>query len=423
MIHITDVELIDFQAHHHTRLSFVDGSNGLVGSSEAGKSSILRAIQWCLTNHFSGNKFIRIGAKRTIVRVTLSNGYTIERQRGRTATNNFYRLYEGDVMVKEFTAFGRNVPRDISDIHGMDLDRNLSLNFHHQLETAFLLNLSPARRAEVIGNLDELSRIDRAQDKLNEELTGRSGELRQMDADIEAIEIEAKRLRARLDAQSAKKQTLIDLSETIEEEAETVERLTRIVMALDACLSSIREYRAEYDRCAKAAIGFSEDFRPADVNRLHALYQLSQSDQERMRILEREAQIEVDALNERRDYVDSHFAVTSRLDELAQRVDATQQEKLRHLPYLSDEVRQVVDHDFSTLDQNLEQYQTMFEHYKRVEKVAEFQEQFLEQIDASQKESDDLIDEMLQLLTESGQCFVCGQSTKELTHECLEQTI
>lgn len=423
MIHITDVELIDFQAHHHTKLSFVDGSNGLVGSSEAGKSSILRAIQWCLTNHFSGTQFIRIGSNRTIVRVTLSNGYMIERQRGRAATNNFYRLYQGGVMVKEFTAFGRKVPRDISEVHGMDVDRNLSLNFHHQLETAFLLNLSPAKRAEVIGNLDELSRIDRAQVKLNEELTERSGEMRQLDADILALEIEAKRLRARLDAQSAKKRTLIDLTETIETESEVVERLTRIVTALDACLSSIRTSRAEYERCARAAIGFSEDFRPADVNRLHALYHLSVADQERMRLLEADAQIESDVLEERRQYVDSHFMASTRLDELARMVDLTQQEKLRHLPYLSDEVQNVVDHDFSALDTTLQQYQLMFEYHKRFEQSPVLRADYLEQIETMRQESDRLVDEMLQLLTESGQCYVCGQSTAGLTHDCLEQTI
>ena len=120
--------------------------NALIGSSNTGKSNVFRALRWCLTNQPTGTDMIRVGAKEARVTVHLSNGYAIERVRGRSASNNFYRLYRDDTLVEEFTAFGTGVPEAIRLAHGMSMEGENSMNFHDQLETAFLVASSPSAR-------------------------------------------------------------------------------------------------------------------------------------------------------------------------------------------------------------------------------------------------------------------------------------
>lgn len=158
---ITRVQIENFQSHKKTDIWFDKGFNILVGSSNSGKSGVLRSIKWCLTNTPSGNSFIKKGESAAKVRVTLDNGYAIERERGRSAGNNYYRLLndEGD-LIEEYTGFGSKVPQEIEAIVGTI--EEIDYTFADQMESPYLIADTPRVRAEKIGSLEDFATLDLA---------------------------------------------------------------------------------------------------------------------------------------------------------------------------------------------------------------------------------------------------------------------
>ena len=51
---IKSLELFNFQSHAHTLIEFSDGVNIISGTSDSGKSAILRALRWVIRNEPSG---------------------------------------------------------------------------------------------------------------------------------------------------------------------------------------------------------------------------------------------------------------------------------------------------------------------------------------------------------------------------------
>jgi len=127
---IRRIELIDFQSHEHTRLDLTDGVNVLVGMSNVGKSSVLRAILWVLTNRPSGTGMIRKGAKEARV-IIETDSFTVERVRGPKL--NGYLLAQGGVGT-QYNVIGKDVPEPVMQALNMS-----GLNVHAQFDPFFLL--------------------------------------------------------------------------------------------------------------------------------------------------------------------------------------------------------------------------------------------------------------------------------------------
>ena len=87
------VRLKRFQKHDDTKLEFSPGLNIIIGETDNGKSSIVRAIRWLIENKPSGSKFVQRGCDANAV-VEISFGDTIiKRVRGKK--DNYY-LYNGE---------------------------------------------------------------------------------------------------------------------------------------------------------------------------------------------------------------------------------------------------------------------------------------------------------------------------------------
>lgn len=422
-MYITSVELTDFRSHRHLVFSFVDGVNALIGPSNSGKTNVMRALRWCLTNQPNGTDMIRIGAKEAKVVTHLSNGFSIERVRGKTASNNFYRLYRDGELVEEFTGFGKNVPKKIHEAHNMSLDGSNSMNFHDQLETAFLVASSPSERASYIGNLEELAKVDRASTGLNEELRDRSKEVKRMDQDISALELEIERLRSSLSVRRSVRDSLELMLEALEEE-------NRHLATMEGHIVTLGDIRARLDKASQivesykaASVGFPEDFAPEQVNRLFALTKEAQLTRERLAEIKEVAEINVDNIEEYHVLVEGSLMNVERLDELSERLDSNRRRQLTHIPYLSDEVANIVLHDFKDVDDNIESHRAMFRHHANLLQIDERRQALSVEATELNEANDHLLDEMLSLLVKAGHCTTCGQRTENLTHDCIEQTI
>lgn len=154
--YIKSVDIKNFQSHINTHLDFSTGLNVLEGRSGNGKSSILRAILWCLYNEPKGNGFIRTGEKSCSVKVTFANGNSITRKRSKTSSGTY--IIEVNGNKQEYKGFGSDVPIEVTNIHQMPKinltkDYTDKLNVMNQFDSPFIVSQSPATQAYCIGNI------------------------------------------------------------------------------------------------------------------------------------------------------------------------------------------------------------------------------------------------------------------------------
>lgn len=153
---IKSVHLKNFQSHKDTLLEFPDGINSLTGSSNSGKTAVLRAIGWVLHNKPSGDSFISYWARDAkgkqkddcSVTITFADGTTVERIRSKT--ENIYKL-----NGQSFEAIGQSVPKEIADACNVS-----EVNFQTQMEAPFLLSESAGEVARFFNKIVKLDSID-----------------------------------------------------------------------------------------------------------------------------------------------------------------------------------------------------------------------------------------------------------------------
>jgi len=145
---IKRVEIQNFQSHKNTVLEFVPGTNVIIGESDAGKSTIFRAINWVITNRPLGDTFRSDWGGDTRVTIYTAEGDVIERIK--TATRNVYI-----VNGKALTAFGSEVPEQVSEILRMD-----EANIQSQMDVPFLLAVSPGEAARLLNKAASIDDID-----------------------------------------------------------------------------------------------------------------------------------------------------------------------------------------------------------------------------------------------------------------------
>jgi len=143
---IQSIEISNFQSHKHSTLEFDPGVNVIVGSSDSGKTAIIRALRWLIWNRPSGDSIRSWWGGDTEVTLTLPTS-TISRIKGK---ENLYKL--NDI---EFKAFGTDVPEEIQK----EINFN-DLNLQQQLERPFLLDDSSGEVAQHFNKVAQLDVID-----------------------------------------------------------------------------------------------------------------------------------------------------------------------------------------------------------------------------------------------------------------------
>jgi len=150
---IKTIYLENFQSHKNTKIEFSEGVNVITGTSDSGKTSLLRALIWVTENKPGGEAFRSDWGGETSVTIALTNGITISRVKG---THNKYELND-----QEFFAFGTKVPEEIQKALNFN-----DLNIQEQLEKPFLLDETPGKVAAHFNKVANLSRIDTSQANL-----------------------------------------------------------------------------------------------------------------------------------------------------------------------------------------------------------------------------------------------------------------
>ncbi len=152
---IKSVEIFNFQSHKHSLFEFSPYVNNIIGSSNSGKTAVLRAINWVINNRPSGEAMVSNfnrdskGNQKEDTKVTVvTDNHTISRVRSKQG--NYYVL-DG----KTLEAIGMDVPDEIRDALNMG-----EVNIQSQMDAPFLISNTPGEVARFLNKIVQLDKID-----------------------------------------------------------------------------------------------------------------------------------------------------------------------------------------------------------------------------------------------------------------------
>lgn len=140
--------LSNFQCHREFTLPLHPQATVLVGQSDKGKSAVLRAFRWLVTNRPTGDSFISHGEDTATVTLEV-DGRAIVRRRGPGV--NSYSL-DG----KEYKAFGSDVPIDIANLLNLGEE-----NFQGQHSDPFWFLRTAGEVSKELNKIVNLDLIDK----------------------------------------------------------------------------------------------------------------------------------------------------------------------------------------------------------------------------------------------------------------------
>lgn len=137
------------------------GVNGIIGLSEAGKTNILRAINWLINNRPLGGRIkSKFDSRKTIVGVQTVEG--IEVVHTKEGSSSSYRLRLPGQKNQFFTTVKSSVPEEVLRVLSLG-----ELNIQSQLAGPFLVGQSPPEVARTINRITKAERINEWIKRLN----------------------------------------------------------------------------------------------------------------------------------------------------------------------------------------------------------------------------------------------------------------
>ncbi len=175
---IRSVQIKNFQSHAKTSIGFVDGVNVITGSSDSGKTAIIRAIKFALTNRPSGDDFRSNWGGDTSVDIEFTDGNKLHRSKG---SRNLYK-----VNGLELVAFGSDVPDEVLKCTNM-----ADINTQSQLDSPFLLSKTSGEVAVHFNKIARIDQIDKGLRTINSWITGLDKAINYVDTAIKVDEEKA----------------------------------------------------------------------------------------------------------------------------------------------------------------------------------------------------------------------------------------
>ncbi len=151
---IDGLTLEGFQSHADSFLDFDPGVNVIVGSSDSGKTAIIRALYWNICNAPSGDAFINAQVGESARCVVQIGDQFIERFKAKS--QNEYVVFEGEDEGETYKAMGKGtVPENVAEIYNMSF-----VNWQQQMDPPFLISLSGGKISQKLNEVVNLSVMD-----------------------------------------------------------------------------------------------------------------------------------------------------------------------------------------------------------------------------------------------------------------------
>lgn len=193
----------------------------IIGESDVGKSSIIRAIKYLVTNKPRRNNFPNDQQKDEKFKIAVTDGKNTV-VRSRLGGTNSY-----SVNGRVSSAIGSKVPDDVQAL------LNLSeVNIQSQDEHFFLVDKSPGKVSRELNKVAGLSEIDHAIKNIKSDTRVIKSDLGAKKAELKAVDDKILALKWVSDAEEDLNK-LLDLEKTINIERQTRERLKESVIRIE----------------------------------------------------------------------------------------------------------------------------------------------------------------------------------------------
>lgn len=202
----------------------------ILGSSDKGKSSIVRALNWVCTNRPTGNDF-RSNFTKSDTSVTLCMDDSIVCRKKGNKTN----VYNLNDSTQNLQALRSDIPDEVKQ-----LTRIESINIQPQHENYFLLNDTPGQVAKKFNEIAGLKIMDKSLLAINSEIRELNQEVKTTDTTIETLETKIKKLDW---LSSCEKDLLI-----IERMEEQIHEISYTIDVIGLLETKYREMKEEIDK-------------------------------------------------------------------------------------------------------------------------------------------------------------------------------
>lgn len=211
----------------------------IVGKSNSGKSAVIRALK-AVARNGTFPSAVRAGSTR--FDVTLSVGDTdVSIERGKSLST--YRLTDHAQGTEEvYTKSGRDVPEDIAEALALPRGAREDLTFAGQLDTPFMLSMSPSEAAKTLGDLSNVSRLYEAAREANRLRVEAERLFKVRRGDIERIAAEVKERFSDLPRTSATLKEARALFESVKGKAARADSLETLIDSARELEESLEAY-------------------------------------------------------------------------------------------------------------------------------------------------------------------------------------
>jgi len=227
---INSLHTKNFQSHKDTKLEFAKGVNIITGTSDSGKTAILKALRWLIYNKPNGDSFVShwcTTKDRTMVVATGDFGSCTRSIKG---SENKYVLNNSI-----FKAFGRDVPEEIQNALNMS-----EVNIQQQFDSPFLLSDTSGVVAQHFNKIANLDRIDTSLQKIQKGVRQINNEIKYKEGQLKINRLELEQYN-NLSQMEKDVQSLEWLDKDRIAVAQSIQQLRKITVKLDFIDDDIKE--------------------------------------------------------------------------------------------------------------------------------------------------------------------------------------
>jgi exonuclease SbcC len=165
MRYIKTIVLENFQSYKKQIINLMPGLNLVLGSSDSGKSAILRAISFVLYNYPRNSTIIHNGATECKVTLEFSDGTKVARIKG---TRNAYIAIDKNGKKYSLDKIDKSIPEEIKDLlnHPPEDDFNGFISYADQFSKMFLVDLSPSDLPRSLSSLTGIEMLEESAKQL-----------------------------------------------------------------------------------------------------------------------------------------------------------------------------------------------------------------------------------------------------------------
>lgn len=253
---IKSIRLKGLQSHADSSVEFAPGVNVILGETNAGKTALIRALQWIFQNRPLGTGLTQQGSKECIA--------TVETDRG-TASRVRKKGFNGYVVGEsEFKEIGSSVPPELVSV----LDVR-DVNLQEQLQPHFLITQPAGQISKYVSELLGFNVTDKMVAAVKSKASSLKGERSRLSEEIDSAEREIA-LYSEIDRVDALLAEVDEMDKARKGLVDSSNRLKSMVDSLQALADDLVGFRARHAPLLSKIEGLSEILE--DLDRLYGEY-------------------------------------------------------------------------------------------------------------------------------------------------------